>query len=176
MKFTSAMPTQHKAIPIALQGLDVLGYAVTGSGSTSFRRFRGRAARVHPVLPQELTDDALLRRRDGRFGLVRAAIDEPPHEVVVDPKKIGAETLLQEFFGIRRPSEALRKFKDGEVDYLLATNVASRGVDIKGVKTVVNSDMPGQIELTCTGWVRRTARASAQGRSISLVAANRIER
>ncbi|KIO20588.1 hypothetical protein M407DRAFT_10812 [Tulasnella calospora MUT 4182] len=64
--------------------------------------------------------------------------------------------------------DALRKFKDGEVDYLLATDVASRGLDIKGVETVINYDMPGQIELYLHR-VGRTARASAKGRSISLI-------
>jgi len=46
--------------------------------------------------------------------------------------------------------------------------VASRGLDIKGVESVVNYDMPGQIELYLHR-VGRTARASKRGRSISLV-------
>lgn len=64
--------------------------------------------------------------------------------------------------------ESLRQFRDGEVDYLLATDVASRGLDIKGVETVINYDMPNQIELYLHR-VGRTARASLKGRSISLV-------
>lgn len=35
INFTTPTPIQKKAIPIALQGLDVLGSAVTGSGKTA---------------------------------------------------------------------------------------------------------------------------------------------
>ncbi|KAG8845807.1 nucleolar DEAD-box protein required for synthesis of 60S ribosomal subunit [Tulasnella sp. 330] len=64
--------------------------------------------------------------------------------------------------------DSLRQFREGEVDYLLCTDVASRGLDIKGVETVINYDMPNQIELYLHR-VGRTARASLKGRSISLV-------
>nr|ODN99934.1 ATP-dependent RNA helicase DRS1 [Cryptococcus depauperatus CBS 7855] len=64
--------------------------------------------------------------------------------------------------------QALSDFKSGAVDYLLATDLASRGLDIKGVETVINYDMPGQLA-QYTHRVGRTARAGRQGRSISLV-------
>ncbi|WVW86968.1 ATP-dependent RNA helicase DRS1 [Kwoniella bestiolae CBS 10118] len=64
--------------------------------------------------------------------------------------------------------QALNDFKAGSVDYLFATDLASRGLDIKGVETVINYDMPGQLA-QYTHRVGRTARAGRKGRSISLV-------
>ncbi|KAL7285300.1 hypothetical protein ACG7TL_000395 [Trametes sanguinea] len=63
---------------------------------------------------------------------------------------------------------ALQQFRDGHVDYLLATDLASRGLDIKGIETVINYDMPGQLAQYLHR-VGRTARAGKKGRSVTLV-------
>lgn len=76
---------------------------------------------------------------------------------------------------------ALRRFSDGEVDLLIATDVASRGLDLEDVAYVYNYDLPskGEIYVHRAG---RTARAGAKGVVISLVQADefatleRIER
>ncbi|KIM85227.1 hypothetical protein PILCRDRAFT_5570 [Piloderma croceum F 1598] len=64
--------------------------------------------------------------------------------------------------------KALQSFRDGRVDYLMATDLASRGLDIKGIETVINYDMPGQLAQYLHR-VGRTARAGEKGRSVTLV-------
>ncbi|EGO00704.1 hypothetical protein SERLA73DRAFT_105076 [Serpula lacrymans var. lacrymans S7.3] len=64
--------------------------------------------------------------------------------------------------------KALQAFRDGSVDYLMATDLASRGLDIKGIETVINFDMPSQLAQYLHR-VGRTARAGKTGRSVTFV-------
>lgn len=63
--------------------------------------------------------------------------------------------------------QALESFRDGKIDFLLATDVASRGLDIKAIDTVINYEAPQSHEIYLHR-VGRTARAGRQGRSVTL--------
>jgi ATP-dependent RNA helicase DDX27 len=60
-------------------------------------------------------------------------------------------------------------FRDGKASFLLATDLASRGLDIKGVDTVINYEAPQSHEIYLHR-VGRTARAGRSGRACTLAA------
>lgn len=64
--------------------------------------------------------------------------------------------------------EALDAFRKGEVAFLLATDVAARGLDILGVENVINYDAPRSLE-DYLHRIGRTARAGAAGRALTFV-------
>ena len=67
----------------------------------------------------------------------------------------------------RERNETLLKFANGSVRIMVATDVASRGLDVKDVSMVINYDLPHDPEVY-THRVGRTARAGAEGMAISL--------
>ena len=64
--------------------------------------------------------------------------------------------------------KALKKFRDGKVDVLVATDVAARGIDITDVSHVVNYECPDS-EMTYVHRIGRTGRAGAKGIAVTLV-------
>jgi len=65
---------------------------------------------------------------------------------------------------------ALKRFRDGHVPILVATNVAARGLDILHIGRVINYEIPETHELF-THRVGRTGRMGRSGTAITLVAA-----
>jgi ATP-dependent RNA helicase DDX27 len=67
---------------------------------------------------------------------------------------------------------ALEQFRKGEVDVLLATDLAARGLDIDRLETVINFEMPSQVQ-TYVHRIGRTARAGRGGKSCTLIGEGR---
>ncbi|KAL6238945.1 P-loop containing nucleoside triphosphate hydrolase protein [Aspergillus navahoensis] len=65
--------------------------------------------------------------------------------------------------------KSVESFRDGKVNFLLATDLASRGLDIKGVETVINYEAPQSHEIYVHR-VGRTARAGRTGRACTIAA------
>ena len=94
---------------------------------------------------------ALIARNLG-FGAV------PIHGQMSQPKRIAA----------------LQKFKSGERNILIATDVASRGLDIPSVDVVINYDVP-QNSKDYVHRVGRTARAGRSGLAVTVVTQYDVE-
>ena len=69
---------------------------------------------------------------------------------------------------------ALERFKAGEVQILVATDVAARGLDIDDLPLVVNLDLPINAE-DYVHRIGRTGRAGSTGEAISLVCADEVD-
>ena len=100
--------------------------------------------------------------------------------LVFSNTKIGASRLARELeksgvkasaiHGDKTQSErmaALEAFKSGEIDVLVATDVAARGLDISDLPCVINYDLPYNAE-DYVHRIGRTGRAGASGDAISL--------
>ncbi len=65
-------------------------------------------------------------------------------------------------------NEALDKFKKGEIAFLICSDVAARGLDIKGVDAVFNFDVPFDAD-SYVHRIGRTGRAGAEGKAFTFV-------
>ena len=101
--------------------------------------------------------------------------------IVFTNTKIGASRLARELQREGIPADAihgdksqgerlatLEKFKKGEVEVMVATDVAARGLDIAELPAVINFDLPYSPE-DYIHRIGRTGRAGASGRAMSLM-------
>ncbi|MBS9337860.1 DEAD/DEAH box helicase [Fructobacillus parabroussonetiae] len=71
-------------------------------------------------------------------------------------------------------SRVLDQFKAHEINLLVATDVAARGLDVKDVSHVYNFDIPQDPE-SYVHRIGRTGRAGAEGTSVTIVAPNEMD-
>lgn len=68
-------------------------------------------------------------------------------------------------------TQAVEKFTKGEINVLIATDVAARGIDVPDISHVINFDLPRKADVYLHR-IGRTARAGKKGIAISLVEAH----
>jgi ATP-dependent RNA helicase RhlE len=86
----------------------------------------------------------------------------------LDRKKLGPVRVVHSNKGQNSRINAVNEFKEGKLRILVATDVASRGIDVTNVSHVINFDVPIVYEdyVHRTG---RTGRAFQKGKAITLV-------
>ncbi len=133
------------------------------------------------VSPKEMTVDRIeqkimfLRKADKRRLLVKLIKEQKVERGIVFTRtKHGANRLVKQLGqsnlsaaaihgnksqGAR--TKALAGFKDGTIPILVATDIASRGIDVEGITHVFNYDLPNEPE----SYVHRIGRTARAGRS-----------
>ncbi len=74
----------------------------------------------------------------------------------------------------KQRERALARFEDGEVEALVATDVAARGIDVEGVTHVINYDAPADRD-SYVHRIGRTGRAGRTGTGVSYVLADQVD-
>ncbi|MDI6602025.1 MAG: DEAD/DEAH box helicase [Thermoanaerobacteraceae bacterium] len=110
-------------------------------------------------------------------------VDEPSSAIIFCKTKKGVDELteaMQErgynvegMHGDMNQSQrlnTLKKFREGNLDFLVATDVAARGIDVENITHVINYDMPQDVE-SYVHRVGRTARVNRKGTAYTLVTA-----
>jgi ATP-dependent RNA helicase RhlE len=77
-------------------------------------------------------------------------------------------TSLQGNLSQTRRQSAMDGFKSGKFQVLVATDIASRGIDVSNVSHVINFDMPSTAE-TYIHRIGRTGRAEREGEALTLI-------
>ncbi len=99
------------------------------------------------------------------FGRTKRRVDELSRALSI--RGYLAEGIHGDLSQARRMT-VLKKFKEGRIDVLVATDVAARGLDISGVTHVYNFDIPQDPE-SYVHRIGRTGRAGKKGMSITFV-------
>ncbi len=77
-------------------------------------------------------------------------------------------TVLHGDLSQRERDQAMKRFRESKVRFLIATDVAARGIDIEDISHVINYDVPSTPE-DYVHRVGRTARAGREGVALTLI-------
>ncbi|MBI4068155.1 DEAD/DEAH box helicase [Candidatus Kaiserbacteria bacterium] len=129
---------------------------------------------------ERVTQEFFIVRKEEKIRLLEKVLtDHTGSTLVFSRTKHGAKKIMRgvramghsaaEIHGNRslnQRKEALEGFKTGRYRVLVATDIASRGIDVKGIELVVNYDLPMESS-DYVHRIGRTARAGAEGHAIS---------
>jgi ATP-dependent RNA helicase RhlB len=138
------------------------------------------------IEPESVATDSVEQRvyivsGDDKYALLRNIVNQPDAESVIvfanrrdqtrklyeRLRKAGVKCgILSGEVPQNKRSQTLKRFKDGELKVLVATDVAGRGIHVDGISHVVNYTLPEDPE-DYVHRIGRTGRAGAKGTSIS---------
>lgn len=144
--------------PQSIQVKRVSSAAETITQHLYYTNKRDKKGLLLNILKEENIDKALLFSRT-KHGADRIARD-------LKKKKISAAAIHGDKDQKQR-QKVLEKFKKGDIDILVATDIAARGIDIDKLDYVINYDVPQDPE-TYVHRIGRSGRAGREGVAISI--------
>lgn len=131
---------------------------------------------VYPV-PRGRKNDLLidlLRKPEMDSVLVFTRTKQGADRVVHDLHDAGVEaTAMHADKTQAQRTQAIERFKAGDIRVLVATDIAQRGLDISGISHVINYDVPQQAE-DYVHRIGRTGRAASTGDAFTFMAPDEI--
>lgn len=130
--------------------------------------------------PENVTQEIFIVEKSAKSRLLTALLKEHRGSTLVFTRtKFGAKRItkilrasgenaaeIHSNRSLAQRREALEGFRSGRFRVLVATDIASRGIDVKGIETVINYDLPSQAE-DYVHRIGRTGRAGMAGHAIS---------
>jgi ATP-dependent RNA helicase DeaD len=167
MLFSATMPDQIRRLASGQMKPDVKNIAVIKSTMTV-------------SLTEQFYFEVKLRDRFESLCRILDA-DEPESALIFCRTKKGVDELVDGLqsrgysaegmhgdMGQNQRLSTLKKFRDGNIDFLVATDVAARGIDIENISHVINYELPEDAE-SYVHRIGRTGRANRTGIAYSLV-------
>ena len=169
MLFSATMPGQivnlarrYMSQPMHLRAADM------GDENATVDAIEQHVWRVHPMDKVELL--ARILQADGReLAMIFTRTKRKAQRVCDDLTERGfAVGTVHGDLGQGAREQALRAFRTGKVDVLVATDVAARGIDVDNVTHVINYECPDD-EKTYLHRIGRTGRAGHTGTAVTFV-------
>ncbi|MDP4689403.1 MAG: DEAD/DEAH box helicase [Candidatus Nanopelagicales bacterium] len=169
MLFSATMPGQIVALARRYMQQPVhIRAAEPGDDRATVDAIEQHVWRAHPMDKVELL--ARVLQADGRgLTMVFTRTKRKAQKIADELTDRGfAVATVHGDLGQGAREQALRAFRNGKVDVLVATDVAARGIDVDGVTHVINYECPDD-EKTYLHRIGRTGRAGASGVAVTLV-------
>jgi len=129
---------------------------------------------------EDIIQEVFIVRKNSKRQLLMKVLDRYHGPILIFSRtKIGAKKIARDLQQMNRRAaeihsdrslgqrkEALNGFKTGKYKILVATDIAARGIDVRGIELVINYDLPDDTE-NYVHRIGRTGRAGHEGRAIS---------
>ncbi len=168
MLFSATMPGPIVALARQFLIQPIQIRAEHGSETPSTAHVDQFVYRAHSMDKVELLT-RVLQARDRGLALIFTRTKRTAAKVADELESRGfAAAAIHGDLGQGAREQALRAFRSGKIDVLVATDVAARGLDVDGITHVVNYQAP-EDSMTYVHRIGRTARAGAKGSAVTFV-------